>query len=219
MVGYVHSKDVDARFMQSLIKLQDREPRLATIVGRYSGPAVALMRNLIVVYFLYETECDYLLMVDTDMVFEPSDVALLLKSANPDTKPVVGGLCFAEGNYGGPMVPTLYQGEDMNDIAHDYQRDRMYRVAGTGAAFLLIHRKALMAFDREAPMPWFNDEIHNGLAVSEDKVFCRRLRSLGIPLWVHTGARIGHVKSRVLTEALYLKERAEEKAIDRSLAP
>ncbi len=211
-MSYVRGEKVDGAFFESMLRLQGSEPRIVEMYGRTSGPAVALMRNLLVVHFLYETDADWLWMVDTDMTFEPDIVSRLIRSANPDTKPVVGGLCFAEGNYGGPMIPTLYQGEDMNDVAHDYPRDRMYRVAGTGAACLLMHRKALMAFDREAPMPWFNDEIHNGLAVSEDKVFCRRLRALGIPLWVDTSVKLGHRKVAALTEERYLEQRAKEKA-------
>lgn len=212
VVSYVRGEKVDGRFLESMLRLQGTEPRIAEIYGRISGPAVALMRNLLVVHFLYETDADLLLMVDTDMTFTPEDVALLLKSVNPDTKPVVGGLCFADGDYGGAMKPTLYNGDLLDEVVYDYRRDAMNRVGGTGAAFLLMHRRALMAFDREAPMPWFCDEIVNGIAVSEDKTFCRRLRALGIPLWVHTGARIGHVKTRVLDEAGYLAERAKERA-------
>lgn len=211
VVSYVRGKRVHGEFMECLLRLQGTEPRVAEIYGRISGPAVALMRNLLVVHFLYETDADWLWMVDTDMTFEPDIVARLIRSANPDTKPVVGGLCFAEGDYGGPMKPTLYNGDLLDEVVLDYRRDAMNRVGGTGGACLLMHRKALMAFDREAPMPWFADEIVDGLHISEDKTFCRRLRALGIPLWVDTSVKLGHLKELALTEERYLAERAKEK--------
>lgn len=212
-MSYVRDEfKVGGGFFESMLRLQGSEPRIAEIYGRISGPAVALMRNLLVVHFLYETDADWLWMVDTDMTFEPDIVSRLIKSANPDTKPVVGGLCFAGGDYGGPMKPTLYKGELLDEVIHDYRRDTMNRVPGTGAACLLMHRKALLAFDRYAPMPWFCEEIVDGVAISEDKTFCRRLRALGIPLWVDTAVKLGHIKTRSLCEAAYLEERAKESA-------
>lgn len=211
VVTYVRGEKVDGHFMESLLALQGSEPRIAEVYGRVSGPAVALMRNLCIVHFLYETTAQWLWMVDTDMTFEPDIVKRLLRAANPDTKPVVGGLCFSADTLGGQVKPTLYAGDTLTDVVHDYPRDTMLRVGGTGAACLLMHRRALEAFDRYAPMPWFADEIHDGLSVSEDKVFCLRLRALGIPLFVHTGVRLGHCKVRPVVEADYLAARAAEK--------
>lgn len=211
VVSYVRGEKVDGKFLESMLRLQGTEARIAEVYGRISGPAVALMRNLLVLHFLHETDADWLWMVDTDMGFEPDIVSRLIHSANPDTKPVVGGLCFADGDYGGPIKPTLYNGELLDEVLYDYRRDTMNRVGGTGAACLLMHRKALTRFDMCAPMPWFADEIVDGIAISEDKTFCRRLRALGIPLWVDTAVKLTHRKVGDLDEPMYLRQRAEEK--------
>ena len=45
--------------------------------------------------------------------------------------------------------------------------------------------------------------IRQGSSYGEDIAFCVRLNHLGIPLHVHTGVHIGHVKTTVLDEAAF----------------
>lgn len=208
-VGYVRGEKVDGHFFESMLKLVMTEPRIYEVHGVISGPAVALTRNKVVARFLYDTpKSQWLWFVDTDMTFDPDILARLLKAANPLTKPVVGGLCFAADTFGGQIKPTLFTGDDPEDILWDYPRDTMQKVWATGAACLLIHRSVLERMaEHYTPAPWFADEIAGGKMRSEDRTFCARLAELGIPLYVHTGIRLGHSKVKPVTEADYLAAR------------
>ena len=78
-------------------------------------------------------------------------------------------------------------------------------MAATGAAFLLIHRSALKAMAERnfnEAFPFFQETQNGDKPVSEDLTFCLRLASLGIPVHVHSGVKIGHHKTYVITEVV-----------------
>jgi hypothetical protein len=51
---------------------------------------------------------------------------------------------------------------------------------------------------------WFWDGPINGNWISEDLLFSRRIRQLGFPIYVHTGAVLPHQKSYWLSEEHHL---------------
>lgn len=209
VVGYVRGERVDGHYFESMLRLVMTERRILEVHGVVSGPAVALMRNKVCARMLYHTRAEWLLFVDTDMSFDVDLLARLVSSAHPVLRPVVGGLCFSADTFGGQIKPTLYTGDGPDDIMWDYPADTLVKVHATGAACLLIHRSTLdQLAARYTPMPWFADELHDGRQVSEDRTFCRRLKETGIPLWVHTGIKLGHSKVHAVGEAHYRAARA-----------
>ena len=73
------------------------------------------------------------------------------------------------------------------------------QVAATGAAFLLIHRSVLKAMSDRSfneAFPFFQETQNGPDPVGEDLTFCLRLASLGIPVHVHTGVKIGTTSPR-----------------------
>ena len=88
-----------------------------------------------------------------------------------------------------------------------YPENSLVKVAGTGAAFLLIHRGALEKIrDRKfnATFPYFQETEMHGQPVGEDVTFCLRALAAGLPVHVNTGIKIGHHKSTLLTEEMFL---------------
>lgn len=185
-----------------------------------SGPnSLPEGRNLAVQHFLDQTEHDWLFFVDTDMGFKPDALERLVFAADADTRPVVGGLCFsmkqmgADG-YGGYIVrpmPTLFswakhpeQGVGFANRLR-YPPETMVHVAGTGAAFLLIHRSVLTEIRKGFGDAWFNlRNYDDGTSVSEDLSFCWRVAQIGQRVFVHTGVPITHHKSVWLGEDAYV---------------
>jgi hypothetical protein len=183
---------------------------------------IASARNEIVRQFLDRAEAEWLWMVDTDMVFAPDVADRLVEAADPVERPVVGGLCFAlkeDGREGYVMRygirPTLYDYVELPDevgfrAATDYPRDELVRVAGTGAACLLIHRSALERVRDRYGDIWFEPATHptgdhgKPRVFSEDLSFCVRLAAVGVPVHVHTGVKTAHDKGGVfLDETAY----------------
>jgi GT2 family glycosyltransferase len=153
-----------------------------------------------------------LLWIDADMQWEPSAIDLLLEAADPKDRPIVGGLAFGMALDG--MYPTIYQWAEIDGKlttirVRDYPTDSVIPVAATGAAFLLIHRRALQqmaAKNFDPAFPFFAESAGNGKPVGEDITFCVRAGICGLPVAVHTGARIGHHKSALLTEEQFFKQ-------------
>lgn len=184
-------------------------------------------RNRVAKDFLDNTDGEWLWFVDSDMGFAPDTVDRLVAAADKYARPVVGGLCFkltrkSRGDFHAEkyrIQPTVYEylelesGEVGFRPIEDYPRDRLMQVAGTGAACVLIHRRALEKVRRTHGDVWFDPITHpTGMkggprTFSEDLSFCVRLQSVDVPVYVHTGVKTCHDKHGIfLDEEAYDKE-------------
>jgi hypothetical protein len=188
-----------------------------------TGPRIAEARNQIVDTFADKhPKAEWLLMLDDDMTFHPSLLEKLMAVAHPTEVPIVGGLCFAGGRMNDPYptIAELVQKGDENEQyasikwVKDYPRNALVRVGATGGACLLMHRGALGAIGnaykllpngKPNPYPWFAEGVigPEGEPWGEDVVFCLRANQLGIPVWVHTGVKLGHVKHHIIDEEYF----------------
>jgi hypothetical protein len=225
-IAYMHGGQVSHSWHQSLMNMiaYDKSVGLNVIENApfavfCSGPnSLVEGRNLAVQHFLDQTDAEWLFFVDTDMGFSPEAMERLLLAADPEERPVVGGLCFALKHVGsdgrGGMrvmpVPTLFmwaknpkQGMGFANRFR-YPPDAMVPVAGTGAAFILMHRSALEAVRDKFGDAWYDFvSYEDGAQVSEDLSFCYRLGIVGKPIYVHTGVQVSHHKSFWLSESDY----------------
>jgi hypothetical protein len=227
-VGFLDPGEWSASFGQSLIDLYLTDAigsRRMVPNGRqlrnYCGTGgLVAGRNEIAKKFLDDTECEWLFMVDSDMGFAPDTVDRLIDAADRYERPAVGALCFAlrrAGHGDGHsdrhvIVPTLYDYVETDDdhgwqSIVDYPVDQLVQVAGTGAACLLLHRRALGKVRMEYGDRWFNPLSVGDKTFSEDLSFCMRLAAVKVPLHVHTGVRTSHYKGGVyLTEHAFVRQ-------------
>jgi hypothetical protein len=233
VVAYLRPSTVHGSFMECMLDMllfdHVNNRRIVEGGGRLSYQAGANLsgpRNEVVRKFLDYGRADWLFMVDSDMTFAPDTVERLLAEADPETAPIVGGLCFALDDRG-DIVPTLYglMGDSDNpaelDVTrfHEWPPDTMFQVVATGAACLLIHKSVfekMRDFAHPArpgkrgfndAFPWFQELEHDGRPVSEDIAFCWRAGMLQIPVYVNTSVQIGHIKDRLLTMESYFLAR------------
>ena len=227
VIAYIHPGQVSAYFLEGMLAtaLYDSrtEGRIQNILQDWSSANVSQSRNKLTAKFLDECDAEWLLWIDADMAFTPDAVYRLMDAADPVERPIVGGLCFGAAH--DRLFPTIYlwgQTEAEKIVTYrpaDYPRDVVAPVAATGAAFLLIHRDVLSkirdhGFNRT--FPWFQETEYDGDPVGEDLTFCLRAGQLGIPVHVHTGVRIGHHKSTVLTEDVFDAQRRASDGADPS---
>lgn len=213
-VAYVHSQEVAHSWHKSMMGLlvhhgqPDQAPITEWMSTKYSSGGLVEARNNTARHFL-ATKAEWLLVVDTDMGFAPDALEQLLTVAHPTDLPVVGGLCFMQrevepDGMGGwrvqprPVLFTWHVGDDFTgfELITDYPRDAVVQVAGTGSAFMLIHRSALQRVADKYGEHWYSQVVNptTGQVLSEDLSFCTRLAGAGIPLAVHTGVRTTHLK-------------------------
>ena len=209
VIGYCHPGTVRAEFCASLLAtaMEGKTP-LDSVLTYQSGPNISTARNKIVADFLIRQRAPWLLMVDTDMVFAGDALDRLIAAADPDERPLLGGLCFSQNGNDDPY-PVMYElgkGEGGSLAFTRYTtwpEDSCQRVSATGAAFLLMHRAALQrieAVSKDPAAPWFRESpVGAPLALmGEDMTFCLRAAAAGIPVHVYTGVQVGHMKPVML---------------------
>lgn len=209
VVAYVHGGLVRAEFAASVLDLVTKGPvPVETVLAYQSGPNISTGRNQLVNSFLSEYTAPWLLMTDTDMVFPHDTAARLVEAADPVERPVVGALCFSQ-NFQGAPYSTMYEltepepGRLAFARRSEWPENECVKVSATGAACLLMHRDALELVEKtslDPAAPWFR-EMPVGAPLSlmgEDMTFCLRCAAAGIPVYVHTGIRAGHMKTTML---------------------
>lgn len=234
-ISYMHSSRVSHSFHTSLMNAVAYDKSVgANIINAMpfavscSGPQSLIEgRNLAVRTFLDKTKHEWLLFIDTDMGFEADAIERLVFAADPTVRPVMGGLCFAlkhmgpdgRGGFRIQPIPTLYMWGKTPDqgmgfaTRFRYPPETLVQVAGTGAAFLLIHRSVVERLRAAHGDHWFDlVSYDDGVQVSEDLSFCYRLGKLGIPVFVHTGIQISHHKEFWLDEDAYRMPEVEPMA-------
>lgn len=207
-VGYVHGGTVRAEFLASMLALSAREGGFLPLIAVQSGPNLSEARNIVAKRFLAECDLEWLLMADTDMVFMPDAPDRLIDAADAATRPVMAALCYSQ-DLDGSAQPMMYQSVTDGSGQHGFVRyrhgageaDQPVLVSATTTAFLLIHRSALekvRAQSRTPAAPWFMETPVGSALVGEDMTFCMRCADAGVPVHVHTGVEVGHVKSVIL---------------------
>lgn len=209
VVGYVHGGTVRAEFCASLLAVcMEGKTPVTQVLAVGSGPNISTARNMVCRQFLEQDAAAWLFMCDTDMWFERDTIDRLAGAADPASRPVVGALCYSVNTDGGggDPYPTMYElTERDGDLAFirykTWPENAVMRVSGTGAAALLIHRSVLEAVEKTAGdvvAPWFRESQTKTALMGEDLTFCLRCWAAGIPVHVHTGVRVGHIKTTML---------------------
>jgi hypothetical protein len=180
-------------------------------------------RNRAVRDFLLGGNADWMMWLDTDMGFAPDIIDRLMEAADPEERPIVGALCFAQradetdgmGGWRTMAFPTVYDWDHVGDqmgfaVRWDYPSNTVTRVAGTGSAAVLIHRSVFEKIADKLGPVWY-DRLPNtttGQLISEDLSLCIRAGAFDIPVHVHTGVPTTHAKKVWIAEQDYWRERA-----------
>ena len=170
-----------------------------TVIGGFAFSLIQVAQQFL------ETKSDWLLMMDSDEQLTVEAFDKLIEAAHDTERPIVAGLVFASFETGYPYpqpVPTIFQDAPEGFLPlNKYDKDSVFQVDAAGTGCLLIHRSVLEAIRADADPHqgqdwcWFWDGPINGEWIGEDLQFCRRVRSLGFPIYAHTGAILSHSKS------------------------
>ena len=211
-IGSCDPGTVNGAFAYRLIQLaQARSVRLGPFVRVKGSGLLSKQRNRVVKQFLDGTKSDWLLLIDSDEQLSLEAFDKLLETAHDKERPVVAGLVFAGfGIEGGPYpkpVPAIFQDAPEGFLPfYKYDKDSVFEIDAAGTGCLLIHRSVLEKMRETADKNqgtdwcWFWDGPVDGNWIGEDLLFCRRIRALGFPIYVNTGAILPHQKSYWLDE-------------------
>ena len=225
-IAYVHGLEVAHSWHQSLMALiaydvanSQRVIGGGWLATKYGTGGIVQARNDTTRQFVHEMpDVDWLMWVDTDMGFQANAVDRLMDAADPDSAPIMGGLCFMNrevevdgvGGYLVQPAPTIFDWYDDGErrgftVRREYERDSVLTCAGTGSAFVLIHKSVFQRIEEEYGQAWYSP-VRNPTTdswISEDLSMCARANALEIPVHVHTGVKTTHLKHMWLDERLF----------------
>ena len=186
---------MDSPFVWSLFNLtRKREDQIigAISVGGGAG-RLDNARNEVAKRFM-RLNSEWLLTLDTDMVFSVENFDALLASADPDFAPIVSGIYFVDERP--PRAAAANTVDDSIKSISDWEDDKLIHVEWCGAGFMLIHRSV---FEKLGDEPYRQDIVApSGALVGEDYSFCERARQAGFTIQVNPSVFVGHVKPRIL---------------------
>jgi hypothetical protein len=143
-----------------------------------------------------DTDCDYLFMIDDDMLAPPD---LFFKLAAND-KDICAALAFTRNPDHKPVMYQVTQGRDplgyefyQNMFVINYPRDTLVECDAVGFGAVLIKVDTL----RKVKVPRFMGLVGTG----EDIAFCHKAKKAGCEVWMDTRIKLGHLgDAKIVTE-------------------
>ena len=171
-------------------------------IGSICGCSVVSRARNLLAQDLLESNCDYLLFIDSDINFEPDDILRLMAWGSDPRKGIVAA------------VPRT-RSEDKVYIANlDYDDNRELTMNGMGlvraervaTAFMLVRREVIATLAASHP-EWqyydkrsdrtlscmFDFKITEEGYIGEDFLFCDRAREHGFEVWIDPSITLGHM--------------------------
>ena len=143
-----------------------------------------------------ESGCDYLFMIDDDMLSPPD---LFYRLAVHD-KDIVAALAFTRNPDHKPVIYETIEGVDPVTAAYgftrfinNYPRNTLVECDAVGFGAVLIKTDVL----RKVKRPWFFGMERTG----EDITFCNKAKKAGFGVWMDTSIKLGHLGTpSIITE-------------------
>lgn len=171
-------------------------------IERFSDSLPSRARNRAAAYFLRETQRDYILFIDSDIIFDQDHINHLMES----DEPILAGIYCKKSKGIEPCLNTL-PGQPAA------QCGGYLEIARAGTGFLRIHRSVLekMKDVGEDDPNWARHYTNHGQDewdffpvgvinkeyLSEDWFFCDKARALGFKVMLDTRIQVRHEGSAI----------------------
>lgn len=151
---------------------------------------------------------DWMLWIDSDMIFSPGDGMKLVKWIQEGAD-MVSGLYFAGAQPHMPLVykeiEQEYKGKKFTGVTYynDYPKQKdLFEIAGCGFGFCAVSKNVIESLD-EFPfrrlLSWTDEDIREN-SLGEDLSFCKRVKNAGFNIYCDKTVSLGHVRQSVVDE-------------------
>ena len=188
---------IPALFAQSLALLQrDCEVQ----IGWEVGSLVYHARNNLARQAL-KTDADYVLWLDSDMVFAPDTLIRMLKVCKDNDIDFLTAVCFRRKP---PYTPCLFDRLEKVEKGASYTAlmsvpEGLFKVGGCGFAGVLMASHVLLSVQSK-----FNGRMFDPMdGFGEDVSFCWRARQCGYDIWCDSSIEFGHVGNCIVTRGYF----------------
>lgn len=204
-IGIVADERTDTKTMVCLLGSRHVPGYEQTIVVEGSVGSFDVGRNKVVSQFLDTSDSEWLVTIDTDMVWARSQLTSLIESADPTERPVVSGIYFVNDKPPRPCMVRRDQHGVLRTIS-TWEDGELVEVDGIGGGFMAIHYTILEEIERvfedrdDRAGPWYRQSAVGASRqmLEPDHAFVQRVQQLGHKVYVDTDIFVGHIKPRIL---------------------
>lgn len=194
---------VNAHFHQCMAGLSTRHHVSRTID---IGSLVYMARDRLA-GIAAQNDFDYIVWIDSDMVFNPDAIDRLIDRAL-EGRDFVTGLYFTRRFPMNPVImkEIIWERQENGTIKHgatpyyDYPKDSLFEVAGCGFGLCITSVEMIGKVVAGFGQPPFDPFP----ALGEDYSFCWKASKMGFKCWCDSSIKAGHVGEFVYDENVYL---------------
>jgi glycosyltransferase involved in cell wall biosynthesis len=195
---------VSLKLAVSLARFAQAAPQhgITIQIGSICGCSVVSRARNLLAQDMLESQCDYLMFIDSDINFEPEDIIRLMAWGNDPKKGIVAAVPRTR-NESKVYIATLDYDENQELTMNGMGLVRAKRVA---TAFMLVRREVFVKMTEAHPEWQYYDTRSNRMIpclfdfqlteegyMGEDFLFCDRARELGFEVWVDPSITLGHM--------------------------
>lgn len=188
--------EVPVNFAQALAMLQKVDN---TAIAFQAGSLVYTSRNELAKHAI-QMEADYVLWLDSDMVFEPSLLKDMLSTMKENDINFLTGAYFKRVE---PYTPVLYdklrlEGNFCNYHSLEEIPEGLFEVEGCGFGCVLMSLDVILSV-----LGKFAQAFQPINGMGEDLSFCYRARECGFAIWCDPSIKLGHVAKTIVTKQFF----------------
>ncbi len=210
MPACVYYKGVPMTFVDSLINSYKALHNLIPLQST-SSAMINMARTDNGKAFL-KSQAEWILLLDTDMWWEPQSIIRMMKTAKEKNVKMVAGLAFMELK--GRVVPNAYKfiphngGKIMAPFAVLPSLHEAFPVDATGGSCVLVHRDIYRAvleqsIENDNTAYYWQEDVYMPVAKKmqgEDITFCKRVTAAGFEIWYEPRALFSHLSKDTLLD-------------------
>jgi len=189
-IGLPRGADTGYKYetIESLFRMFGQSPCNYKMISASKVHHIA--RNEIMQNFL-GTDMNYLLFIDSDMIWEPDSLELAYNLIQHPDVDIVTGIYYQKGEPHLPIIKKLDLDAGCYNIFIEWGSEP-FEVDGTGMGFMLIPKYVIEKM-KQPFCTWDG-------GFSEDLNFCLKAKKDGnFKIWAHPQIKLGHIGDRVVT--------------------
>ena len=210
MIAVPCMEQVQTEFAQSLFNLQ----RVGNVYAKFLPCSLISKSRTDLALMAVQEKADYVLWIDSDMVFPDTLLMDLMRDIEQEKKDIVAGVCHMRKE---PYKPVLWsklrQGltafENESECLVDYPRDGLFEVEGCGFGCVMMKTEVIASVRDK-----YADLFGHLPGYGEDLSFCIRARGCGYRIWVDPKVQVGHKSSIIVDDSVFQAFRKKLPGID-----
>ena len=200
-------------FVECLARSYKALPHLMPIMARsHAMPNMARTQNG---EAFLASEAEWILLIDSDMQWEPDAIIRLLKTAKEKKAKAVSGLTFMDQKnrvipHAYATVPNKEGGKSLAPYAVLPTMDDAFQVDAVGGACFLVHRdiyQDVYDMTKRSTAYYWQEDVYNHKSKAmqgEDLTFSKRIKAAGYDIWYEPRSYWPHEKTVLFDVQEYL---------------